>query len=174
MNIGNNISDFRKKNNLSQEELAEKIGVSRQTISNWELEESFPNIKEAVILSKIFNISIDELIGNEETSIDSGPVENKITIYSPIENVIVLCNKVQSSSEYKTGKDSPKFTLFAIDDKGKNIFLGWYANNEDLTKETKEINEAIKSKKTSYELKYNSKVKRSLFNVKLVNNPSNK
>lgn len=168
MNIGNNISDFRKRNNLSQEELAEKVGVSRQTISNWELEESSPDIKQAVILSKIFNISIDELIGNEEMELNNSNLNNKITLYSPIENVIVLCDKVQSSSEYKTGKDAPKFALFAIDDKGKNIFLGWYADKESLTKETKEINEAIKLGKSSYELKYNSKVKKSLLSVKLL------
>ena len=167
MNIGNNISDFRKRNNLSQEELAEKVGVSRQTISNWELEESSPDIKQAVILSKIFNISIDELIGNEEMELNNSNLNNKITLYSPIENVIVLCDKVQSSSEYKTGKDAPKFALFAIDDKG-NIFLGWYADKESLTKETKEINEAIKLGKSSYELKYNSKVKKSLLSVKLL------
>ena len=170
MNIGNNISDFRKKNNLSQEELAEKVGVSRQTISNWELEESSPDIKQAVILSKIFNISIDELIGKREIESNKKEFDNKITLYSPIENVIVLCDKVQSSSEYKTGKDAPKFALFAIDDNGKNIFLGWYVDQESLTRETKELNSAIRSGEASYELKYNSKVKKSLFRIKIDNN----
>ena len=47
MEIGNKISELRKKNNLSQEALAEKIGVTRQTISKWELGETSPDIKQA-------------------------------------------------------------------------------------------------------------------------------
>ena len=44
MNLGNKIMTLRKKNNMSQEELAEKVGVTRQTISKWELEETSPDI----------------------------------------------------------------------------------------------------------------------------------
>lgn len=47
MNLGNKIVSLRKKNNLSQEELAEKVGVTRQTISKWELEETAPDINQA-------------------------------------------------------------------------------------------------------------------------------
>ena len=64
MDIGNNIMKLRKKNNLSQEELAEKVDVARQTISKWELGETSPDLKQAKILSKIFNVSLDELVGN--------------------------------------------------------------------------------------------------------------
>ena len=56
MEIGNKILELRKKNNLSQEALAEKIGVSRQTISKWELGETSPDIKQAKELSKVFNV----------------------------------------------------------------------------------------------------------------------
>lgn len=52
METGNKISELRKKNNLSQEELAEKIGVARQTISKWELGETSPDIKQSKELSK--------------------------------------------------------------------------------------------------------------------------
>lgn len=65
MNIGENILNLRKKNNLSQEQLAEKLGVTRQTISNWELGESSPDLKQSTELSKIFNASLDELVGND-------------------------------------------------------------------------------------------------------------
>ena len=47
MEIGNKIMELRKKNNLSQEELAEKVGVARQTISKWELGETAPDLKQA-------------------------------------------------------------------------------------------------------------------------------
>ena len=47
MEIGNKIMELRKKSGLTQEELAEKIGVARQTISKWELGETYPDIKQA-------------------------------------------------------------------------------------------------------------------------------
>ncbi len=53
---------LRKKNNLSQEELAEKIGVSRQAISKWESGTSLPEIEKLISLSEYFNVSIDYLV----------------------------------------------------------------------------------------------------------------
>ena len=64
MEIGKKIMDLRKKNGLSQEELASKVGVARQTISKWELGETSPDLKQAKVLSKIFNVSLDELANN--------------------------------------------------------------------------------------------------------------
>ena len=65
MEIGNKILELRKKENLSQEQLAEKMNVTRQTISKWELNETTPDIKQAKKLSKIFKISLDELTDND-------------------------------------------------------------------------------------------------------------
>ena len=65
MEIGNKIQELRKKKGISQEELAEKIGVARQTISKWELGETSPDLKQAKELSKIFKISLDELTNND-------------------------------------------------------------------------------------------------------------
>ena len=65
MEFGKKIMDLRKKNGLSQEELAEKVGVARQTISKWELGETSPDLKQAKELSKIFNVSLDELTDND-------------------------------------------------------------------------------------------------------------
>lgn len=76
MNLGEKIVSLRKKNNLSQEELAEKIGVTRQTISKWELEETTPDINQAKKLSKLFNISLDELTNNDISNILVEKVSN--------------------------------------------------------------------------------------------------
>ena len=65
MQLGNNIYNLRKEKGLSQEKLAEKINVTRQTISNWELGETAPNPEQLILLSKALNKSIDELVGNE-------------------------------------------------------------------------------------------------------------
>ena len=76
MEIGNKILELRKKNNLSQEALAEKIGVSRQTISKWELGETSPDIKQAKELSKVFNVSLDELTDNDIKNVLEAKVSN--------------------------------------------------------------------------------------------------
>lgn len=76
MNLGNKITELRKKNNLSQEDVAEKVGVTRQTISKWELEETTPDIKQAKELSKIFNVSLDELTDNDVKNILVDKVSN--------------------------------------------------------------------------------------------------
>ena len=76
MEIGNKILELRKKNNLSQEALAEKIGVTRQTISKWELGETAPDIKQAKELSKVFNVSLDELTDNDIKNVLEAKVSN--------------------------------------------------------------------------------------------------
>ena len=65
MEIGKKIMNLRKKDGLSQEELAEKVGVARQTISKWELGETSPDLKQSKELSKVFNVSLDELVDND-------------------------------------------------------------------------------------------------------------
>lgn len=62
MNLGNNLIEARKKSGLSQEMVAEKLGVSRQTISKWEMGETLPDVYQANRLSKIYNLSLDELM----------------------------------------------------------------------------------------------------------------
>lgn len=62
MEVANQIKKYRTANGWSQETLAEKAYVSRQTVSNWENEKSYPDIHSLVLLGNIFNISLDELI----------------------------------------------------------------------------------------------------------------
>lgn len=62
MNLGKQMVQLRKEYNLSQEDLAEKIFVSRQSISNWERGKSYPDIESLLLLSNIFNVSLDYLV----------------------------------------------------------------------------------------------------------------
>ncbi len=62
MEISSQIKKYRNAMELSQEELAEKIYVTRQTISNWENGKSYPDIHSLLLLSSLFNISLDQLI----------------------------------------------------------------------------------------------------------------
>ena len=67
MNVetANRLMQYRKKAGLSQEELADKLGVSRQAVSKWECAESSPDTDNLIALSKIYGVSLDELINNE-------------------------------------------------------------------------------------------------------------
>ncbi len=65
MSIGKKISELRKKYGMTQEKLAEKIGVSRQTLSNWESDITSPDLNQAGLLSKHLKISLDELVNND-------------------------------------------------------------------------------------------------------------
>ena len=76
MNLGNKIMKLRKKEKLSQEILANKIGVSRQTISNWELNITNPDTDHIKKMSKIFNISIDEMLDNDIRDIMEEKISN--------------------------------------------------------------------------------------------------
>lgn len=75
MELSKQIKKYRMEQNLSQEELADKIYVSRQTISNWENDKSYPDIKSLMLLSEVFHSSIDKLIKGDlekmKTEIDT-------------------------------------------------------------------------------------------------------
>ena len=62
MNLGSQIKRYRNELHLSQEELAEKIFVSRQSVSNWENDKTYPDIKSLLLLSELFSVSLDTLI----------------------------------------------------------------------------------------------------------------
>ena len=62
MELGKQIKKHRQEVQLSQEELAERVYVSRQTISNWENDKSYPDVNSLVLLSETFQISLDNLI----------------------------------------------------------------------------------------------------------------
>ena len=76
MELGKQIYELRRKANLSQDQLAEKVGVSRQTISKWELGETAPDIKQAQVLSQVFGVSLDELTGNDTKEVIYEKVSN--------------------------------------------------------------------------------------------------
>ena len=76
MKIGDKILSLRKKEGITQEELAEMVGVSRQTISKWELDETSPDLKQAKKLSEIFKVSLDELVSNNIENLLVNKVSN--------------------------------------------------------------------------------------------------
>lgn len=68
MELGKQIKKYRTEQRLSQDELADKIYVTRQTVSNWENDRSYPDIRSLVLLSNVFGVSLDILVkGDLET-----------------------------------------------------------------------------------------------------------
>lgn len=75
MSLGNHLFHARKKKGLSQEEVAEKLGISRQTVSKWETDETLPDICQSKRLAAIYGMSLDELV---EFDIDVREIQDVI------------------------------------------------------------------------------------------------
>lgn len=93
MELGNHIKHYRNEKGLSQEELAERVYVTRQTISNWENNKNYPDLNSIVLLSEIFEISIDNLIKGDleqmKKEINSEEVK-RLNFYSWMVAIIFL------------------------------------------------------------------------------------
>ena len=81
MQFPEKILQFRKALGLSQEQLAEQVGVSRQSISKWETGQSAPELDKVVAMSRIFGISTDELLGNVSQKQENPSPANPINDY---------------------------------------------------------------------------------------------
>lgn len=89
VNVGNKISTLRKQNNLTQDDLADKLFVTRQALSKWEQGQSIPSIDTIITLSKIFNVSFEELLCmNDEITIDKNNIFSGHSRYFIIDQII--------------------------------------------------------------------------------------
>lgn len=80
MRFGDNLKNLRKLKNISQEELGEKVGVSRQSVSKWENSEAYPEMNNLLILCKIFNCKINDLLSEKIEDFDSFDEEVKMNV----------------------------------------------------------------------------------------------
>lgn len=97
MNFNDRLTDLRRKRGLSQEQLGYELGVSRQTVSKWELGQSYPDFQRLVLLSDYYEMSLDELV----KGVDVGDVralnesEKQISsIYSDVEGGKAMMRRV--------------------------------------------------------------------------------
>ncbi len=70
MTLGQRIQQIRSEHNLSQEEFAERLGTTRQTVSRWELDQTFPEIAKIVLISRIFSVSTDSILKDNISTFD--------------------------------------------------------------------------------------------------------
>ena len=126
MNLGNNLFQARKKAGLSQETVAEKLGVSRQTISKWETDETIPDIYQSKKLAKLYNLSLDELIEFD-------------TDLKEIEQIIENTNEKKESKIDWTSAWSKKYPVLAT-----------YQNKVNISKYALEIRNMLNSLNIEY------------------------
>ena len=93
MEIGRRIKNLRAEHNISQEQLSEKIYVTRQTISSWENDKSFPDLNSLIRMSEVFNITIDNLVKGD---------------------IIKMKEIINQDDRKKFSRESTKFTLLII------------------------------------------------------------
>ena len=126
MNLGNNLFEARKKSGLSQDKVAEKLGITRQTISKWETNETTPDIYQAKKLAKLYNLSLDELI---EFDCD----------LKEIEEVIKNTNEEKEAKIDWTNAWSKKYPV-----------LSTYQNRVDISRYAKEIRKLLNELSSNY------------------------
>ena len=125
MSIGKRLYEARKSAGLSQEEVAEKLNVARQTISKWELDETIPDLKQGEALSKIYGKEISELINEDE--------------YKEIKEVLKNTNEKNVDKINWTKVWSKKYPV-----------LGTYQSVVDVDKYVKEISRLLTMLETEY------------------------
>lgn len=89
MTLGQKLIQLRKQAGFSQEDLANHLDVSRQTVSKWELDETQPELSKMKLISQLFHISIDELVNNDNKSI----IEKKVSNVERLAGIIIILLK---------------------------------------------------------------------------------
>ena len=185
MSFGENLKFIRKKRNITQKQLAQLLDVSRQSVSKWEADKSYPDSEKLVLIAKELDVSSDYLLlnrTNKDKSIvsDSVAENKKVTLsnssaYSAIivpngkiaitsfnNNSIVQCLSVKISKILSPEKYNSPYLLLGVDKitlLGEHtVILAWYEKLEDIQKEIIDISKAIENKKLTYSLKYFSDV----------------
>lgn len=109
MKLAEKLQLIRKKNGLSQEELAEKLGISRQAISKWESGQSTPDLNKLIILSELYNVTIDSLVKESDDfdtlkrkEINNGEKQEAEKVGNKETQVIINFNRGSLEYEYKS------------------------------------------------------------------------
>ena len=145
ISVGKKITKLRRNMNLSQEELAQELYITRQCLSKWELGQSLPNIDMIISLTKILNVSIDELLcldeelivdeeniftGHERLYIIKKLINNELNVnianvfyqLSPSERMLVIRNIKDGITKCDIEELKPKLTLSEIKFLGGTVY----------------------------------------------------
>jgi len=92
MNLAENLKKIRKENNISQEQLAEQLGVSRQSVSKWESGTAYPEMDKLLQIAKLFNVNIDDLL-NQDIKEVNNEKQSKLAINKSIDDFLAFISK---------------------------------------------------------------------------------
>lgn len=119
MNLGNRIKEERERLNMSQDELAEKMNITRQAISKWETGKSFPDIEKILELSNLFNLSLDELVKGDKAFQQNLIKEGKagisgLEILGYVTIALGIITVIFGSSEYSNNWLDSNFLSYVV------------------------------------------------------------
>ena len=140
MSIGKNIQTLRKQNNMSQDQLAQKCNVSRQTISRWECDEVLPDTNNLITLSKLFNKSLDEIVFDKKNETNEKPTKK---FYKPLLIIVLIISLLINSItfiNYLSTKKNSIYGTWTYQEDGFDITL-IIKETEEQTKQMVEEHE---------------------------------
>ncbi len=128
MSIGKTIKLYRKDKNLTQNELAELIGVSTQAVSKWETDVGLPDISQIVPLARVLEVSTDKLLGNTDANFDNevGEIRSQISGINLINDIERAKHLFDLSSKfYNKHPDVPDIAVLALE-----TYISLYSENQ--------------------------------------------
>ena len=176
MSFADRLKEARRFSGLSQEELAERLDVSRQAVGKWEQGQSYPEVEKLLALCGVLNTSLDALMADElpkncRTEINAPAPSESILIRAENGINLVRCINVLCSQPYKSRR-GPKYALFGVSGYTPfwgphNNLLGWYADEASVQAEINAIQAAMRRGEADYTLQYAVKVRRRLGRIEI-------
>jgi len=123
MNIGLKIQELRTKHGLSQELLAEKLGVSRQSVSKWELDQAMPDVEKVIGMSRLFRVTTDDILLVDKHSFTK-PNQNVLHLGS----VYLIVKNFQKSIDFYE-----KLLSMRVSTTRPNVFTEFYFDNQNIS-----------------------------------------
>ena len=121
MTLGEKIKDLRKATNITQEELAEKIGVSRQAVTKWESDAGMPDVENLKNIATLFNITVDELLDYKKEILGDVILEEKYSLDDVRKEGNARCKEEQ----YIVNKFNQAKSIYSLSRKKKWSGLKW-------------------------------------------------
>lgn len=113
MNIADRIQNLRKIKGISQEELADKVGVSRQAVSKWESEQSIPDLDKVIILSEYFGVTTDYLLKGIEAKPQAEDTKPNANIFAIVGTALNFMGLILSAAVWNDQKE-PMATVIGL------------------------------------------------------------
>lgn len=126
LEIASRLVALRKENNLSQEALAEKLGISRQAVSKWERAEASPDTDNLIALAKLYHVSLDELLKiHEEENTDDTEKKTQIELQESIELGLDKCEKRDDGRNNTEEDVHVGFDGIHVKDENGEVHVSW-------------------------------------------------